>query len=139
MVKGMRVVFTQRSKGQIEFGIIYGCIAFIALCSARFLPLFSLLPDCAFKRITGISCPTCGATHSIVHLAHGNVVAAFLSNPLISIALSVALFALLFGLIAFSFQFPRIEVSVSAKEDPLVRIVAVVFFLIHWAYLIISS
>jgi hypothetical protein len=135
----MRVVFSQRIKGQLEFGVIYGSIAFLALCCARFLPLFSFFPDCTFKAITGIPCPTCGATHSVVHLVHGAVVSAFWSNPLVTVVFSGALLVFLFSLVALLMRFPRLEVAVSRKEGMFLRAGAVILFLAHWAYLVISS
>ncbi len=37
---------------------------------------------CAFKRLTGIACPSCGITRSVVALIHGNYGDAFFINPL---------------------------------------------------------
>jgi hypothetical protein len=37
---------------------------------------------CLFKRITGIPCPSCGSTRSILELASGHFQEAFLLNPL---------------------------------------------------------
>jgi Protein of unknown function (DUF2752) len=37
---------------------------------------------CLFKEATGLPCPSCGATRSLLFLFHGQVVAAFMTNPL---------------------------------------------------------
>lgn len=37
---------------------------------------------CIFKNITGIACPSCGVTRSVLLLIHGNVTFAILTNPL---------------------------------------------------------
>ena len=37
---------------------------------------------CLFKNITGIACPSCGVTRSVLMLAHGSVTQALLMNPL---------------------------------------------------------
>lgn len=135
----MRLVFTPRMKGRIDFGLLYGGIALIILASARFLPLLSLLPECAFRRLTGFPCPTCGATHALVYLAQGEALAAFSSNPLVASAAMVAVFAFLSGLAALVFRFPRAAVAASEKEQGLIRAAAAVLFLIHWFYLMISA
>jgi len=52
-----------------------------------------VLKVCLFKRITGIPCPSCGATHSIVSLLHGDFKAALMENPLgIILALCLLIF-----------------------------------------------
>lgn len=57
----------------------------------------SALPDnsfsmCLFKSATGIPCPSCGTTHAISHILHGNYSAAIDNNIL-------GFFALLFMII----------------------------------------
>jgi len=37
---------------------------------------------CLFKNATGIACPSCGSTRSVLHTAKGNFREAFLTNPL---------------------------------------------------------
>ena len=46
------------------------------------LALAPLAPPCPFRAITGIPCPTCGATHAAVALLHGHVAVAMAANPL---------------------------------------------------------
>lgn len=36
---------------------------------------------CLFKNATGIACPSCGATRSVLLLAHGSIQSAILLNP----------------------------------------------------------
>lgn len=57
---------------------LIGALSFLA---ARFLPVLSFHYPCAFKAALGIPCPTCGMTHAFVHLAHGQVAAAFAASP----------------------------------------------------------
>src|SRR6187551_2412091 len=40
------------------------------------------LESCMFKSVTGIPCPACGTTRSVLHIAHGDVQQAALINPL---------------------------------------------------------
>jgi hypothetical protein len=39
------------------------------------------LPPCGLLQTTGIPCPTCGCTTAVSYLAHGHVVASFLTQP----------------------------------------------------------
>jgi len=38
-------------------------------------------PPCGMLQMTGIPCPTCGCTTAVSYLAHGNLVASFLTQP----------------------------------------------------------
>ena len=42
-------------------------------------PVFGI---CILKRTTGLACPSCGTTRSILHLLHGDFSSAVLLNPL---------------------------------------------------------
>lgn len=37
---------------------------------------------CVFKNATGIACPSCGSTRSVIAIAHGNFAEALQTNPL---------------------------------------------------------
>lgn len=37
---------------------------------------------CIFKNVTGIACPSCGSTRSVLYLAKGNFAAALHTNPI---------------------------------------------------------
>ena len=56
----MQLLLKKRSPDQIEFGIIYGGIALVILGAGWLRSVLSYAPDCVFKGLTGIPCPTCG-------------------------------------------------------------------------------
>ncbi len=41
-------------------------------------------PGCAFHRLTGVPCPTCGSSRAVVAALQGHLVEAFLWNPLVT-------------------------------------------------------
>lgn len=51
-------------------------------------------PVCPFRAITGFTCPGCGSTRGLHRLLHGDVVAAFESNPLLILSLPFLSYAL---------------------------------------------
>jgi hypothetical protein len=60
------------------------------------LALAPFLPDCQFRRLTGIPCPTCVATRAAAAALQGHLGAAFALNPLMTaLALLLAAGALL--------------------------------------------
>jgi hypothetical protein len=54
----------------------------VGLTTLALLPLDGFgVPLCAFKFMTGLPCPGCGLTRSLIHLAHGDVGGAAVMNP----------------------------------------------------------
>jgi len=131
----MEVTFRKRERGGIEFGIIYGLIALLALSAARFLPVLTVAPSCPFKALTGLPCPTCGSTRSIVHLAHGNFTAALAMNPLICILFTAAVIGLFYGILAKVAELPGFGIALSDREKNAFRVAAVLILLSNWMYL----
>jgi hypothetical protein len=89
----MRMSVTYKNPGDIEFVIIYGSIAVMALAAALYLPLTDMVPACVFRTVTGIPCPSCGITRSLVHLAHGDIAGSLILNPLFSLVMMTAVSA----------------------------------------------
>lgn len=132
----MRLFWKKRTTGQIEFGIIYGGIALLVLCAARFLPVLEFLPSCAFKDLTGLPCPTCGSTRSIVHLAHGEFLSSLVMNPLISIGSIGSTFLFLYCILTLAFDKPRLGFVLTEREKNAVRAGVVLLVLANWSYLV---
>src|SRR5512143_2022666 len=104
----MRLILQKRTQGRTEFGIIYGGIALLAIYVGRFVPVLSFAPSCVFKGLTGVPCPTCGATRSVVHLARGEFFASLGMNPLVSLCFVIAVLAFFYSLITLIVDIPRI-------------------------------
>jgi uncharacterized protein DUF2752 len=54
---------------------------------ALFPALVSAAPACVFKGLTGLACPTCGATRALLALASGHPAQALAWNPLATLGL----------------------------------------------------
>jgi hypothetical protein len=52
---------------------------------------------CLFRYVTGIPCPSCGSTRSVISLLHGQFIQALLINPL-GILVALIMFAIPFWL-----------------------------------------
>jgi hypothetical protein len=135
----MRVFLKKRSPGQIEFGIVYGSIVLLPLLAAWVIPSANMvLPSCVFQGLFGMPCPTCGATRSIMHLAHGGVAAALAMNPLVALSVIAAILYLLYSIVTMAAHARRIQVALTVTEKDVVRVGAVLILLINWAYLIFN-
>jgi hypothetical protein len=131
----MRLFSQKRAKGQIEFGIIYGGIALLVLCAARFLPVLEFLPFCAFKGFTGFPCPACGSTRSIIHLAHGDFLSSLAMNPLASAGSIGIIIFFLYSVLTLASDKPRLCIELSEREKKAIRAGVVLLVLANWSYL----
>ena len=128
----------KRSPTQIEFGILYGIIALTALAAVRFLPVTAILPPCLFNKLTGLPCPTCGATRSIMHLAHGSILSAMAMNPLVAFSFVALILYFLYSIITILAGAPRIRIALADSEKNVLRIAAVGIVLMNWTYLLFN-
>lgn len=134
----MRISLRKKRPDEIEFGIIYGTIAMMALVAARCLPLTDMAPSCVFKAFTGFPCPTCGTTRSLVHLAKGDLLGSLLMNPAFALGMALAILWFIYSAIIVLFDASRFTLSLSRPESNAVRIAVLAFLLLNWYYLGLS-
>lgn len=134
----MQISLRKKSPDEIEFGIIFGSIAIMALVAARYLPLTDMLPSCRFKAFTGFPCPTCGTTRSLVHLANGDLPGSLLMNPAVTLGMIAALLWFLSNTIIVLFDTSRITISLTRSESNTARIAVLALLLFNWYYLGLS-
>lgn len=73
--------------------LIIGIAFPVAVIFILFWGLYVKIPiPCIFNQITGLYCPTCGATRAVIYLIHGNITDALKSNALITISAIPLLF-----------------------------------------------
>lgn len=132
----MTFIIRKRKKGELEFGIIYGIIALLAIASAKFLPLAHILPKCFFREFTGIPCPTCGATRSLIHLSHGDFWGTLLMNPLFAFVVVGVLVVFFVNVVALIFRLPRLHVILQPVETNILRAAIAFLFILNWIYLV---
>jgi len=133
----MQVVRAKRKSGQIEYGIIYGGIALAVLGFAWLFPVLSFAPQCMFRKLTGLPCPTCGATRSVVHLVHGDISHAFIMNPLAAAGVLIAIFFFFYSIITLLFELPRFRVLLRESESKAIRWGSATLLLAQWIYLVV--
>jgi hypothetical protein len=135
----MRLMAKKREAGELEFGIIYGTIALVAVGIAKALPLEKLAPSCLFRSLTGVPCPTCGITRALMHFSRGEMAMALLQNPLFLLLLMLTL---LYGVVnstAVLLRLPRVVVLLTPFERNLLITAAGAVIAANWTYLIAQS
>lgn len=75
-------------KTELQFYIIgWVCIAafavFFALARQTDYRIFRYLPDCMFRRVTGLYCPGCGGTRALFFLLRGQMIRSFFYHPVV--------------------------------------------------------
>src|SRR5687768_9464044 len=97
------------------------------------------LPRCAFKTITGLPCPTCGVTRTIIALSRGEVDRALFLNPLVAIACGVGVLYLLYAAAVLALRLPRFRPTVSAAGARRLRVAAVALLAANWGWLMATG
>lgn len=97
------------------------------------------LPRCAFKTITGLPCPTCGVTRTVIALSRGDIERGVFMNPLAAIACAVGLLYLVYAAAVLALRLPRFRPTVSAPGARRLRIAAVAALAINWIWLIAAG
>ena len=100
--------------------------------------MLNSLPTCLFKAITGLPCPSCGATHSVLAFINGDYTGALYWNPIGPILLLIMFvtpFWLLFDVLKKKDSFFNFYNLFEAflKRKP-VMITGIALVLINWVW-----
>lgn len=92
----------------------------------------SVLGLCLFKRFTGVPCPTCGGTRAVLQAGEGDVLGAWLFNPLLFSGLVV-----LTVVLALRFVVGRtVSLGLTSQQQRVSWLVLTALLLLNWAYVI---
>lgn len=126
-------------RGDREIGWLWFAAAAGTLVLRPLWPAMIALaaPGCLFRLWTGIPCPTCGATRSVLAMLDGRIVPAVAFNPLVAIATG----AFLAGGIAAPFWVARGLPVLAVEGGPSRRVVAAALAVVvaNWAWLLASG
>ncbi|NDV94401.1 DUF2752 domain-containing protein [Dysgonomonas sp. 521] len=85
-------------------------------------------PQCPFHRLTGLDCPGCGSQRAIHHLLHLQVKDAFVSNPLLVLAIPYILTGIFFEYFGGKERFPRLRKILFGKTAIIIVLAVIIFF-----------
>ncbi len=93
------------------------------------------VPSCAFRLLTGVPCPTCGATRAVLAAGQTRFLAALLYNPLLTVAAVAGL-----GWLVLRLGFGRtIRLDLAPRARAIVWIAVGGLIAVNWAYVIVAS
>lgn len=76
---------------------------------------------CPWRDMTGLACPTCGATHATAALAGGDAAAAWRANPAVPVGLGLLVLWVLWAVLAVFVPAWRVRVELSPGEQKAAR------------------
>lgn len=97
------------------------------------------LPLCTFKFLTGLPCPTCGLTRTVIALSRGDMGRALFMNPLAAVACLAGLAYLVYAAAVIAFRLPRLRPRVTPLDGRILRAAAVSLVAFNWLWLIVSG
>ena len=132
----MRLYTVERPRGTLPIGAMLMSLLF-------FLPLGAWLVEtgtvdlgiCGMKMAFDLPCLTCGATRATMGLLGGQVIRAFLFQPLI---IGIYLLVMVWGSMSlYTFLRDRkLVLDLTAREDILFKGALIALPLLNWAYLV---
>ena len=96
-------------------------------------------PQCVFQSLTGLPCPTCGATRAAWQFLHGHFAASLFFNPLaFSAYCAIALFDL-YAAGVLLLRSPRLRVrNFTRAEKAVIRGSVLALVVGNWLYLLVA-
>jgi hypothetical protein len=141
ILKTLKVQLRPLAPKETDFEFLFLAVSSVAAASCfAWLALGLPWPGCWFRRLTGLPCPTCGATRSALSLAHGNLAAALRYNPLIFVCYvgTIILNVYCTGVLLFQFPRPRLAgLPANIKRCLCVLVLAAVA--LNWVYLVANG
>lgn len=100
--------------------------------------IHSTFTPCLFKNATGIACPSCGSTRSVLLLSQGDITGAALLNPLGLIMATIMLIAPFWLLYDVTLKKDTLHTSYKKAETVLktkwIAFILIILLLINWAW-----
>jgi len=97
------------------------------------------LPRCAFKMLTGLPCPTCGVTRTIIALSRGRLALGLFMNPLAAIACGSALLYLVYAAVVLALRLPRLRPILTPAGGRALRYTTIAAIAVNWVWLIATG
>ena len=135
----MRIYWRRLRPGELDHELLWLLVTTAAAAlGAAWLALHLPWPRCNFRALFGVPCFTCGSTRSAIALLHGDLSAAWMWNPLATIAmLAIGVFDI-YALGVLLTRAPRLRVDLRGAKWPLAATAALAAGA-NWIYLLLRQ
>ena len=117
-----------------RLALAWGGLVLALMALSPLLPrAASYLPRCLLRHVTGIPCPTCGATRATVALFDGRLLDAVILNPMVA---GGTLVFLVLGLVAPLWAWRRLEIPVIDRLPTWARVGVLAIITVNWIWVI---
>ena len=135
----MKLFLRNLEKGETDFEFLFG-VLFVPLFGAAALVILRLSAHvplyCVFHRFTGFPCPACGSFRCAEQLAAGHIGQAWLTQPLVTILVILALAYAAYSWLVVTLKLPRLRMEgMNRGHRRLISWLAVAAILANWAYI----
>lgn len=128
--------------GETDIELWFG-VVFMSLCAAGAVISVVLprgwIPPCRLHQTTGLPCPTCGSHRAIRALLSGDILNAFLAQPLGTLLILSAALYWLYALTTVIFKLPRFRPGISSRSKRLICCGLLIAILLNWLYLYLAG
>ncbi len=94
---------------------------------------------CPVKTVTGLPCPSCGATRCALALARGDVGAALRLQPGLFALVALSCVYIPYALTVVIGRLPRVRVRLSSRERLALRVAVPLAFVALWVFLVLDG
>lgn len=124
--------------GELDHELIWLIVTVsTALGAAAWLHFAMPLPVCAWHQLTGLPCPTCGATRCVRFLTQGAWQAALLINPFVFFAISAGVIYDIYAVVVLVLRLPRLRFDrIPAWTGNFIRYGFLLTLALNWAWLV---
>jgi hypothetical protein len=124
--------------GELDHELIWLSVsALTALLAGAWLYFALPLPRCAWHDLTGLPCPTCGATRCVRFLTQGAWKAALLINPLVFLGFASAAIYNVYAALVVVLRLPRLRFDrVPPRFGNMVRYGFLIALAVNWLWLV---
>jgi len=132
------VNFRPLAPQETDFELLFlGVSVTIAACCFFWLACGLPWPKCWFRHLTGLPCPTCGATRSLMMLVQGHLDGAIARNPLLFFGYLGTLVFGLYCALVLLFRLPRLRLAgLPTKIKYRLCVLIVAAAAMNWIYLL---